>query len=220
MKNEEKLNEKSFYKQYSKRDLKRYRHSRYFNLQWFRYSRQLQDKLLNFEAEVKDLLDKGKFNFYRTVNKNVISYHFVNTDKRHKVICRTFKMKNDVVIKVHKISHNILNVKKKDAWFNPYVWVVAENLNYIKFPRKWKQLCEISRSKTNAISLVENIETGERKIRIYDLYHRYVHVWPEEVEFVNRFLTDMKRLQNLKPFFQRKISKEALKRLCRRNGVS
>jgi len=181
------------------RILKGYRHSRYFNLLWFRKNHFVANRILTFGDEVKDILDNSKYIIFRSTYGNVINFKFSNI--------KTDQITN---ISIHRDSHNVLNVRKKDAFYNPFVWVVANQLKYIEWPKKWEQIAEIGRTTINKIFIAQNIETQENIIRIKNKFHKVVDIKEDDLDLITDFGIKYRKLSNLKQFFPTGFSKKVL----------
>jgi len=170
------------------------RHSRYFNLMWFKTCRQSAFRNMNLGTCVKEILDPTVYRITPKKDGKRIHYKFYLMDNGLYHLHRT--------ITVNKDSHNILNVKKKDAIRDPFVYATAVIMEYLKLPRNWKTLGIVGKNKSKTFTLREHKEKKEMILQITDHFYNRIQCHEGDLEILESFFNKIRSLRNLKPFFQ------------------
>ena len=162
------------------------RHSRYFNINWFRFNDSMARYMMQFGNSVMELLDPLKYRISVRATGNRYAFSFWNlVDSKidHKAAHK--------VVQVNR-KGNVLNITKKYAIRSAYTYAVAIKLGFLDMPRKWKTIMKLPIEGVTA-SWKMHEENNNLVIEFRDKYYNKVKV---PMEIITNHLYHFSKIYN------------------------
>jgi len=169
------------------------------NLSWTRSNRTTANNIINIGFDMMQYSNRSKYCVRKYLSDDVLVFRLHNLE--------TGEYERKIL--VDPKTHDVLNIRKQEAVFDAFFYMVCAKMGYYDLEKKWETLGRICKTKNNTVVLIKNLETQHVVFQIQNKYPN-AKFGDEELTELFKFKSKMNSLRNLKQFSPKNFEELAL----------